>query len=163
MRLSEEQQALYRRVEAKSTWANAYCGVDMNRLPVQGQMLFVGHCMAPLAYRLGFVVQIRLKQGDFGSHNFLIRMLDGSLHQHSNNRFDAIGSEDELELLPHFLGKPDKEDYERGYSTGSPSSQAVGFLIARESQYPRTENGRPPSLPLVNVFNDVEMAELVYI
>lgn len=163
MRLTDEQQALYMRLAAKSTWVEAYCGVDMNRLPVRGQMLLVGPCMAPLAYRVGFVVQIRLKQGDFGSHNFLIRMLDGSLHQHSNNCFNAIKAEDELALLLEFKMKPDSEDYEQGYSIGSPDSQAAGFLVARESDYPRNGDGTQPSISLVNSKGSVEMAQLVYI
>lgn len=163
MSMTPEQQALYKRLEEKSTWVNSYCGVDMARLPVRGQMLFVGHCMAPLFFRVGFVVQIRLKQGDFQSHNLLIRMADGSLHQHSNNRFDAVSEEDLQELLPYFKGQPATEEFERGYSVGSPDSHAVGFLIARECDYPRTESGAPPTMPLVNAIHGVEMADLVYI
>ncbi|WP_241032663.1 hypothetical protein ACOK4R_32195 (plasmid) [Pseudomonas fluorescens] len=163
MSMSEEQRALYKRLEAKSTWVDAYCGADMNRLPVRGQMLFVGFCMAPLAYRLGFVVQIRLKQGDFGSHNFLMRMADGSLHQHSNNKFDAISDEDTQALLPFFVGKPATEQYELGYSVGSPDSGAAGYLIASEQEYPRQDNGAAQSMPLVDAAGSIQMADLVYI
>uniref|UniRef100_UPI001C49CB85 hypothetical protein n=6 Tax=Pseudomonas aeruginosa TaxID=287 RepID=UPI001C49CB85 len=84
----------------------------------------------PKHHRIGYVVQIRRKQGRFGTDNYLLRHADGTLMQHSDQFFAAMTPEEIDAVLP-FFGEnlPETEDYSRGYDLGSQESRAMGFII----------------------------------
>ena len=163
MIMTPEQSLLYQRLVDGISWHGAYCGTSMDKIPKRGEMVIAGPCSAPLPFRIGFVVQIRLKQGDFGSHNLLIRHADGSLHQHSNNMFCPVVDEDLQLLLPFFKGQPAEEQYERGYSVGSPDSHAVGYLIAKRSDYPGSANGPTESIAVTDNQGNSEQQAIVFV
>ncbi|HHQ2714292.1 TPA: hypothetical protein ACSPMB_000121 [Pseudomonas aeruginosa] len=105
-------------------------GLIDNRLPVQGQFLLTGIHNGPKSRRIGYVVQIRRKQGRFGTDNYLLRHADGTLMQHSD-QFFAAATPEEIDAIRPFFGEnlPETEDYSHGYDLGSQESRATGFII----------------------------------
>lgn len=160
--MNDPQRSLYARLINQVSWVGAYCGTDMNRLPCQGQMVVAGPCGAPDLYRIGYVVQIRLRQGAAGSHNLLIRHADGQLHQHSNNLFCPIAPEDEQALQVFFAYKPSAEDFSRGYTVnGSNETHAAGYLIANRSDYP--DEVAPNALPVTDYMGYSSEVDVVWV
>jgi hypothetical protein len=105
-------------------------GFGSSRVPERGQFFVTGPNTAPLLHMIGYVVQVRLKQGQFGSDNYILRHSDGKLMQHSNNHFMPLTAE-ELEVVRPFFTtwSPETEDYSHGYTLGSAETHAVEFLV----------------------------------
>lgn len=160
--MNDTQRSLYARLINEVSWVGAYCGIDMNRLPCQGQMVVAGPCGAPDLYRIGYVVQIRLRQGAAGSHNLLLRHANGQLHQHSNNLFCSIAPEDEQALQVFFDRKPSEEDFSRGYTVdGSNETHATGYLIASRSDFP--DEATPFVLPVTDYLGHSSQVDVVWV
>jgi hypothetical protein len=79
--------------------------------------------------RVGRVAQVRLESGEFGSHNVLLRHVDGSLVQHTNQSFWLIPSKFKAYLDECFkdvyLDDSDAFEYTLNGKEGS-----IGFIIA---------------------------------
>lgn len=79
--------------------------------------------------RVGRVAQVRLESGEFGSDNVLLRHVDDSLTQHSNQCFWLIPAKFKAYLDECFkdayLDKADEFEYTLGGKEG-----AQGFIIA---------------------------------
>lgn len=78
--------------------------------------------------RVGRVAQVRLESGDFGSDNVLLRHVDDSLTQHTNQSFWLIPAKfkeylDEC-FVDAYLDDSDKFEYTLGKIGG-----ATGFII----------------------------------
>lgn len=78
--------------------------------------------------RVGYVVQIREKAGQFGSKKVFMRLSDGTLITHENQAFWSVGSEQESLIRSVFATLPEDEDYSRGYSCQN-KVHKVGFII----------------------------------
>ena len=80
---------------------------------------------------VGYVVQVRLGVGAFGSHTVLMRHADGGLMCHENQSFYPIDEEKWLPLMKTVypdMDMPEDEDYIKPYtlSTGQPE---IGKII----------------------------------
>lgn len=120
------------RADHEARWLQTVGGFIGNRVPVQGMYVITGpHGNSPLG-SIGWVAQVRLKQGQFGSDNYILCHADNGprLMQHSNNVFYPL-TPDEVELVRPFFAErlPEHEDFSHGYSLGTEETRAVGFLI----------------------------------
>ncbi|WP_185750551.1 hypothetical protein [Pseudomonas fulva] len=124
---------VFERVYYSAGWgqrSGTMIGSISDRLPVFGQYLLTGPGPAPLINKIGYVVQIRRRQGIFGSDIYLLRHCDGSLCQHSNNSFLPLTPDEVREVLPCFGGvQPKAEGVAPVYGLGQPDTRAHGFII----------------------------------
>jgi hypothetical protein len=120
------------RADHDARWMQTVGGFTGRRVPVQGMYVITGPHGGSVLGSIGWVVQVRLKQGQFGSDIYILCQADNGprLMQHSNNVFYPL-TPDEVELVRPFFAKrlPEHEDFSRGYSLGSEETRAVGFLI----------------------------------
>ncbi|NNB33927.1 hypothetical protein [Pseudomonas fragi] len=101
-----------------------------DQLPVFGQYVRTGPGPAPLVNQIGYVVQIRRRQGIFGSDVYLLRHCNGELVQHANNMYLPLTSEEIEAVLPCFGNvTPSAEGENPVYGLGDPSTRTAGFLI----------------------------------
>ncbi|EMO9521348.1 hypothetical protein RJ634_003895 [Pseudomonas aeruginosa] len=127
------QEVFTRVLNQPGVWAERattmFAGAQ-DQLPVFGQFVRTGPGPAPLINQIGYVVQIRRRQGIFGSDIYLLRHCDGSLVQHSNNMFLPLTPEEIESVLPCFGDvKPSAEGESPVYGLGDPSTRTAGFLI----------------------------------
>jgi hypothetical protein len=80
---------------------------------------------------IGYVVQIRVSAGRFGSDLVILRHPDGRLMQHHNQGFFVLTKTNLKEAKTLFEDgvSPELEESEKGYDCGIPESRRVGFLI----------------------------------
>ncbi|WP_421527036.1 hypothetical protein [Pseudomonas brenneri] len=113
-------------------WMQTVGGFSGRRMPEQGMFVKTGPHGGSMRGSIGWVAQVRLKQGQFGSDNYILCHAGngGWLMQHSNNVFYPL-TPNELELVrPFFADRlPENEDFSRGYTLGSEETRAFGFLI----------------------------------
>lgn len=110
----------------------------------RGQFVLVGMGMAPDIYRIGYVVQIRLGQGAFGSDLYLIRHADGTYQQHANNFYLEMDFEEIDQVAKWFeAAMPGGENFDDGYIlNGDPETLAIGFLIDKPEGFIPAGAGR---------------------
>ncbi|HEJ2342740.1 TPA: hypothetical protein ACWLUJ_005709 [Pseudomonas aeruginosa] len=126
-------------------WMQTVGGIGSLQKPTRGMFVKTGPHGGSLRGSIGWVVQVRLKQGQFGSDNYILCHpgKGGWLMQHSNNVFYPL-TPDEVELVrPFFVDRlPEDEDFTQGYTLGSEETRAVGFLVEPPEGYePRGGEG----------------------
>jgi hypothetical protein len=104
-----------------------------DRMPEQGMFVKTGPHGGSMRGSIGWVAQVRLKQGQFGSDNYILCHpgADGGwLMQHANQVFYPL-TPAEVELVrPFFADRlPENEDFSHGYTLGSEETRMFGFLI----------------------------------
>ncbi|MCS3472639.1 hypothetical protein M2401_006404 [Pseudomonas sp. JUb42] len=76
------------------------------------------------------IVQIRRRQGIFGSDIYLLRYCNGELVQHANNMYLSLIPEEIEAVLPCFGNvTPSSEGENPVYGLGNPSTRTAEFLI----------------------------------
>lgn len=128
---AEDINSVFEDILSKASFAERSKGMfGIFRQPTQGQYLIVGQGGAPMLQRIGYVVQIRVKQGAFGSDIYILRHADHTVAQHANNMYIPM-TEEEIERVKPFFGfaMPENEDFEHGFTLGGPDTLAAGFLI----------------------------------
>lgn len=128
-----------------SRWMQTVGGLASRGEPERGMFVKTGPHGGSLRGSIGWVVQVRLKQGAFGSDNYILcHPGDGGwLMQHSNNSYYPL-NHSEVELVrPFFADRlPEDEDFSRGYTLGSEDTRAIGFLIEPPNDFnPRGGEG----------------------
>jgi hypothetical protein len=146
-------------------WIHAVGGFSMHRQPAQGQFLLTGPHSSSLIGSIGFVVQVRLKQGQFGSDNYILCHSDGSLMQHSNNHFYPLTAAEVEAVRPFFADRlPEDEDYSKGYALDSEESRAFGFLIGPPvGSIPRGGEGARVRTTVVDADGKESVTDTVYL
>lgn len=113
-------------------WMQTVGGLSSRRVPAQGMFVKTGPHGGSMRGSIGWVAQVRLKQGQFASDNYILCHAGngGWLMQHSNNAFYPLTPE-EVELVrPYFADcLPENETFPSGITLGSEETRAVGFLI----------------------------------
>ncbi|MFJ7794490.1 hypothetical protein [Pseudomonas sp. NPDC096950] len=116
----------------EARWMQTVGGFSGRRTPKQGMFVKTGPHGGSKRGSIGWVAQVRLKQGQFGSDNYILCHAGngGWLMQHANNVFYPL-TPSEVELVrPFFADRlPENEDFTRGYTLGSEETRAFGFLI----------------------------------
>lgn len=128
-----DYQEVFSRVLQPAAWeerATTMFAGFQDRLPVFGQYVRTGPGPAPLVNQIGYVVQIRRRQGIFGSDIYLLRHCNGELVQHSNNMYLPLTPEEIEAVLPCFGAViPSAEGESPVYGIGDPSTRTAGFII----------------------------------
>jgi len=128
-----DYQEVFARVLQPTVWkdrATTMFSGFQDRLPKFGQYVLTGPGPAPLINQIGYVVQIRRRQGIFGSDIYLLRHCSGELVQHSNNMYLPLTPEESDAVLPCFGDvKPSAEGENPVYGLGDASTRTAGFLI----------------------------------
>ncbi len=117
----------------EARWMQAVGGFSGRRMPEQGMFVKTGPHGGSMRGSIGWVAQVRLKQGQFGSDNYILCHAGdgcGWLMQHSNNSFYPL-SPAEIELVRPFFADclPENEDLSGGITLGGEETRAIGFLI----------------------------------
>ncbi len=151
------QEVFARVLSQPGVWAERattmFAGAQ-DKLPVFGQYVRTGPGPAPLINQIGYVVQIRRRQGVFGSDIYLLRHCDGSLVQHSNNMFLPLSLEEIEAVLPCFGEvKPSAEGENPTYGLGDPSTRMAGFLIEPPDGF-ETRGGEGARMQLTTIGPD---------
>lgn len=144
MPLDEAQQAAFNaahlqihdaiHADHEARWMQTFGGfTSASRTPEQGQFVKTGPHGGSVRGSIGWVAQVRFKQGQFGSDIYILCHAGadgGGLMQHSNNSFYPL-TPDEVELVrPFFADRlPENEDVSKGYTLGSDDTRMFGFLI----------------------------------
>jgi hypothetical protein len=116
----------------EARWMQTVGGLSGGRMPEKGMFVKTGPHGGSMRGSIGWVVQVRLKQGQFGSDNYILcHAGDGGwLMQHANNVFYPLTPAEVEQVLPFFADRlPENEDFSRGYTLGSDETRAFGFLI----------------------------------
>jgi hypothetical protein len=127
------------------SYANCLMGLGQPK-PTQdlrGRFMVAGYNGEAALGRVGYCVQIRRKQGQFGSDCVWLRLADGSLTIHQNNSYMSISIEDEALIRPFFVHLPEDEDYEDGFHIqGCPDSMRTEFIVEPDEDFvPRGGEG----------------------
>ncbi|XLY90467.1 hypothetical protein ACK8QS_22620 (plasmid) [Ectopseudomonas mendocina] len=112
-------------------WMQTVGGFSGRRMPVQGMFVKTGPHGGSMRGSIGWVAQVRLKQGQFGSDNYILCHAGngGWLMQHSNNVFYPLTPAEEEQVRPYFADcLPENETFPTGITLGSEETRAVGFL-----------------------------------
>ena len=83
-RVQPDYREIFARVLQPTVWkdrASTMFGGFQDQLPEFGQYVLTGPGPAPLINQIGYVVQIRRRQGIFGSDIYLLRHCTGELVQ----------------------------------------------------------------------------------
>lgn len=151
----------------EARWKQTVGGLSGSRMPEQGMFVKTGPHGGSMRGSIGWVAQVRLKQGQFGSDNYILcHAGDGGwLMQHSNNVFYPL-TPAEVELVrPFFADRlPENEDYSRGYTLGSEETRAFGFLIdPSEGFEPRGGEGARMRMATIGVDGSKTITETVFL
>jgi len=94
----------------------------------KGKYVLSGFVMDTMEMIIGKLVQVRQKQGAFGTDLVLIREANGTLSSHTNQHFWIIPSEykDELDKMFEGVYRDDADEYE--YSIQG-KEKMKGFLV----------------------------------
>ena len=99
--------------------------------PQRGQFLLTGFQAGnrdDFTYYVGYVVQIRLKAGAFGSDMYMLRHCNDKLMCHEYQSFTALSPEQEKLARTFFTCTPEEEDWEHGFSIKG-EDEKIGFTI----------------------------------
>lgn len=133
------------RVLNNVSYANCLMGFGKPK-PTQnlrGRFMVAGYNGEAALERVGYCVQIRRKQGQFGSDCVWLRLADGRLAIHQNNSYMGITAADEALIRPFFVNLPEDEDYEDGFHIqGCPDSTRTEFIVEPDADFvPRGGEG----------------------
>jgi hypothetical protein len=151
----------------ETRWMQTVGGFSSLNEPERGMFVKTGPHMGSMRGSIGWIVQIRLKQGQFGSDNYILCHPGngGWLMQHSNNVFYPLTAE-EVELVrPFFADRlPEDENFDTGYTLGSQETHAVGFLIEPPSDFePRGGEGARMRMTTQNADGTTTVEETVFL
>ncbi|WP_122422663.1 hypothetical protein [Pseudomonas viridiflava] len=113
-------------------WMQTVGGFSGHRMPEQGMFVKTGPHGTSMRGSIGWVAQVRLKQGQFGSDNYILCHAGkgGWLMQHSNNVFYPLTPAEVEQVRPYFADcLPENESFPTGITLGSDETRAIGFLI----------------------------------
>lgn len=116
----------------EARWMQTVGGFYSLNMPERGMFVKTGPHGGSMRGSIGWVAQVRLKQGQFGSDNYILcHAGDGGwLMQHSNNVFYPLTPAEVDLVRPFFADRlPENEDFSHGYTLGSEETLAIGFLI----------------------------------
>lgn len=139
-----DREALVNRILALTDYRNTVWGLgtpERNKLKVKpGMMVITGpQFRSSLERHLGFIVQIRLGRGQFGSDMVFVRHPDGMLVTHENQCFCQMSEDQEALARPLFTDLPEDEDLTRGYSCCDKVHE-VGFFIQDSASKPMPDS-----------------------
>ena len=116
--------------------------VGFSNYPQPGEYYITGPIAGPqgndLARMVGYIVQVRLKAGAFGSDIVLMRCPDGVLARHENQFFFAVNEEQKQKIIDLFEDKT-KEDYSSPYTLGGEYPE-TGKVIQPKENGPLVDN-----------------------
>lgn len=112
--------------------------VPFNHYPDPGDYVITGIQMGNLHgekgwhFYVGYVVQVRLEAGAFGSHMVLIRHPDGTLMRHDNQSYywmDGVWLQRAKDLFPGGMTYQEHEDHSKPYTLNEGNHPATGAVI----------------------------------
>lgn len=116
--------------------------VGFSKYPQPGEYYLTGPIAGPernnLARMMGYVVQVRLKAGAFGSDMVLMRCPDGTLARHENQSFFAVDEEQKQKIIDLFKKEP-VDDYSEPYTLGGEYPE-IGPIIQPKADGPPTND-----------------------
>jgi hypothetical protein len=112
------------------------------RYPEYGKLVMSGMAMGmpyDFDHAIGYIVQIRVSRGAYGSDQYLVRHQDGTLTTHENQSFWIVSEFHQEAALSLFEQTPDKEggDTEYTIAEGFPE---VGYIIKESCDSPKSES-----------------------
>ncbi|MFJ3109971.1 hypothetical protein [Pseudomonas putida] len=119
------------RADHEERWKQTF-GFGKTRMPEQGMFVKTGPHSGSLIGSIGWVAQVRLKQGQFGSDNYILCHAGkgGWLMQHSNNHFFPLTAAEIEQVRPYFSDcLPDNETFPKGIHLGSEETRMIGFIV----------------------------------
>lgn len=155
------------RADHEARWMETVGGFGSLRMPTRGMFVKTGPHGGSMLGSIGWVVQVRLKQGQFGSDNYILCHAGkgGWLMQHSNNVFYPLTPEEEALVRPFFADRlPEEEDFSNGYTLGREESRAVGFLIDPPQDFaPRGGEGARMRIDIVGESGETDITDTVFL
>lgn len=155
------------RADHEARWMLTVGGFGSLRMPTRGMFVKTGPHGGAMLGSIGWVVQVRLKQGQFGSDNYILCHAGkgGWLMQHSNNVFYPLTPEEEALVRPFFADRlPEEEDFSNGYTLGSEESRAVGFLIDPPQDFElRGGEGARMRIAIVGESGETDITDTVFL
>lgn len=85
--------------------------------------------------RVGYLIQVRKKCGQFGSDRIFLRLADGTIADWQNQAFFKLLPEDEALARSVFECQPDEEDESVGYWDADKVHE-IGFIIENSTSTP---------------------------
>jgi hypothetical protein len=165
------------RADHEVRWMQTVGNFGSVRMPEQGMFVKTGpHGNSPRG-SIGWVAQVRIKQGQFGSDNYILCHAGpgpgdgdgdgdgGWLMQHSNNAFYPL-TPAEVELVrPYFSDcLPESESFPNGITLGSEETRAIGFLIEPPKDFqPRGGEGASMRMTTVGADGSKTITETVFL
>lgn len=140
----------------EARWMQTMGGFGSLCQPEFGMFVKTGPHGGSLRGSIGWVAQVRRKQGQFGSDNYILcHAGDGGwLMQHSNNVFYPLTAAEVLSVQPFFADcLPGNADFSRGITLGSEETRAVGFLIEPPEGF-ETRGGEGARMQLTTIDSD---------
>lgn len=178
MPLNEAQQAEFDAIHAQIhdaihadhevRWMQAFSAFSSSkRMPEQGQFVKTGPHGGSMRGSIGWVAQVRLKQGQFGSDNYILchHGNGGWAMQHSNQVFYPL-TPAEVDLVRPFFADclPENEDFSHGYTLGSEETRMFGFLIDPPVGFePRGGEGASMRMTTIDANGDKTVTETVFL
>lgn len=148
-------------------WMQTIGGFSDKGVPERGMFVKTGPHGGSMRGSIGWVAQVRLKQGQFGSDNYILCHPDngGRLMQHSNNVFYPLTPKEEEMVRPFFRDRlPEDEDFTQGYTLGSEETRAIGFLIdPPEGFAPRGGEGASMRMTVTEPDGKTTVTETVFL
>ncbi len=120
--------------------------VDMDSYPMPGEYVITGlqagNVRGEKGWRkyIGYVAQVRLKAGAYGTDMIFLRHPDGSLMTHENQCFYRPVGEflDQVKrVFPSHISPDNTEDYTRAYSIGGDHPRAGAIIEPEGTSYSR--------------------------
>ncbi|WOF81692.1 hypothetical protein P5704_027840 (plasmid) [Pseudomonas sp. FeN3W] len=120
------------RADHEARWMKTVGGMGSLCIPKYGMFVKTGPHSGSLRGSIGWVAQVRRKQGQFGSDNYILCHAGngGWLMQHFNNFFYPLTCAETDLIRPYFDDcLPENADFSRGITLGSEETRAIGFII----------------------------------
>lgn len=151
----------------EARWMTTVGCFSSRRMPEQGMFVKTGPHGGSILGSIGWVAQVRLKQGQFGSDNYILCHAGngGWAVQHSNQVFYPL-TPAEVDLVRPFFSDclPEDEDFSRGFTLGSEETRAIGFLIDPPADFePRGGEGASMRMTTVDADGNKTVTETVFL
>ena len=137
-------------------WKQTVGGFGSQREPEQGMFVKTGPHGDSIRGSIGWVAQVRRKQGLFGSDNYILCHAGkkGWLMQHSNNVFYPLTPAEVALVRPYFADcLPENETFPNGITLGTEESRAFGFFIDPPEGF-QTRGGEGASMRMTTIGPD---------
>lgn len=144
------------RTDHEARWKETVGGFVALCQPEFGMFVMTGPHGGSLRGSIGWVAQVRRKQGQFGSDNYILCHPgnEGWLMQHSNNVFYPLTPEETQLVRPFFSDcLPENADFSAGITLGSEETRAVGFMIEPPEGF-ETRGGEGARMQLTTIDAD---------